>query len=231
MNHKSEAKHQNKPIRKKIRRHGRLSIATHWTIALSTLLLIISGMGQMPLYMRYMVTELPGLGWMGNYEIHLILHYIGAAVLVFAAFFHVVFNIMSKQTSLLPKRGDVKESIQIIKAMMGRGEEPPQEKYLAEQRLAYLFIAFSFLLIIVTGLVKTAGNLAAVSLSESVMLWMTQLHNLGMILIIFGVFMHLAAFVIKENRPLVESMFTGKCSEDYAKNRHSKWYNRIRSDK
>jgi len=185
----------------------------------------------MPLYRRYMVTEIPGFGWMGSFEIHLIIHYVAAAVLIFAAFFHVVYHVMRKEYGLVPRRGDVKESILIIKAMFGRGEEPPQDKYLAEQRLAYAFIAFSFLLIIVTGMVKVAQNFAAVSLSATTMVWMTQLHNLGMVLIMFGIIAHLAAFIIKANRPLVESMFTGKVDEAYAKERHPEWYGKLVPEK
>lgn len=168
---------------------------------------------------------------MGSFEIHLIIHYVAAAVLIFAAFFHVVYHVMRKEYGLVPRRGDVKESILIIKAMFGRGEEPPQDKYLAEQRLAYAFIAFSFLLIIVTGMVKVAQNFAAVSLSATTMVWMTQLHNLGMVLIMFGIIAHLAAFIIKANRPLVESMFTGKVDEAYAKERHPEWYGKLVPEK
>lgn len=211
----------------KVERHSTVSRIIHWSIAVSTLVLIISGMGQMPLYERYMVTEIPGLGWMGSYEILLMMHYIGAAVLMVAAFFHVVYHLLRKETGLLPRKGDFKESYLIIKAMMGKGEEPPQDKYLAEQRLAYAFIAFSFLLIIVSGLIKTAGNLPGLQLSSTMMVWMTQIHNLAMVLIIIGIVMHLVAFIIKENRPLLESMFTGKVCEEYARHRHPKWYCRI----
>lgn len=50
------------------------------------------------------------------------------------------------------------------------GDEPPSEKYLPEQRLAYLFIGLVLLLLIITGLVKTFKNLAGVHISDGLVL-------------------------------------------------------------
>lgn len=41
------------------------------------------------------------------------------------------------ETAAVPRRGDLKESLLIILAMFGFGEEPKSHKFLAEQRLAY----------------------------------------------------------------------------------------------
>lgn len=51
--------------------------------------------------------------------------------------------------------------------------------------------------------------------------WVAQLHNLGFILIIFGIIGHLAAFIFKANRPLLSSMFSGKVSAKYILHRHT----------
>ena len=45
----------------------------------------------------------------------------------------------------------------IIKSMFGFGEEPKSDKYLAEQRLAYGYMIFSFALIIITGVIHRFG--------------------------------------------------------------------------
>lgn len=213
--------------KKNIQRHSVSVRFVHWTAAISTFLLIFSGFGQMPMYARYYIDRLPGLGWSSDYATTLSLHYIAAAVLMFAAAYHVVFHLRRKEFDILPRRGDVKESYLIIKAMLTKGEEPPSDKYLAEQRLAYAFIAVSFLAVIITGIIKVVKNVPAVTLNSTVIVWTNNLHTLASFMLVFGIFAHLAAFIFKVNWPLVKSMFTGKIDLDYVKKRHSIWYARL----
>lgn len=221
------AKKTNNSKQSKILRQSRANRFVHWTIALSVLLLIITGLGQLPLYTRYNVTKLPGAEWLGNYFITVNLHYLGALGLLFAAFFHIVYAFIRREFDIFPRKGDMKESYQIIKAMLTKGKEPPSDKYLAEQRIAYLFIGVSLLLLIVTGFIKTFKNVPGIEISHSFMYWNTALHNLGTGLIIFGIIGHLAAFLLKENRPLLPGMFTGLINREYVKHRHSLWYAKL----
>lgn len=199
----------------------------HWTTAISIFLLIITGLGQLPLYTRYNVTKLPGAEWLGNYFITINLHYLGAIALIFAITFHIVLAFGRKEFDIFPRRGDMKESYQIIKAMLTKGKEPASHKYLAEQRVAYLFIGVSVLLLIVTGMIKIIKNVPGVDLPYSLLYWNTALHNLGTVLIILGILGHFAAFLIKDNRALLPGMFTGYISRDYVKHRHSLWYKEL----
>lgn len=205
----------------KIQRQSLQNRAVHWGIALSTFLLIITGLFQLPISKRYMINELPLMAWSGDYHISLVAHYVGAVVFCAFIAFHLYFHIARREFDIFPKRGDFKKSAQVIKAMLTNGEEPPSEKYLPEQRLAYAFIGFTLLLLLVTGLIKTFKNLAGFNLSDSVYFWVAQLHNLGFVLIIFGIIGHLAAFIFKANRPLLSSMFSGKVSAKYILHRHT----------
>lgn len=205
----------------KIQRQSLQNRAVHWGIALSTFLLIITGLFQLPISKRYMINELPLMAWSGDYHISLVAHYVGAVVFCVFIAFHLYFHIARREFDIFPKRGDFKKSAQVIKAMLTNGEEPPSEKYLPEQRLAYAFIGFTLLLLLVTGLIKTFKNLAGFNLSDSVYFWVAQLHNLGFVLIIFGIIGHLAAFIFKANRPLLSSMFSGKVSAKYILHRHT----------
>lgn len=214
----------------KLLRHNIIVRTVHWLTVISTFLLIFSGIGQMPMYKRYMLSDLPGFAWTADYQATLILHYIAAVILVMAAIFHIIYHFILKEYAILPKRGDVKESFLIIKAMFGFGKEPPSAKYLAEQRLAYVYIAFSFFIVIVTGMIKVVKNFSFFSISELTMIWVTLLHNIGMILVMVGIILHLVAFIFKDNRPLVPSMFTGYISKEYVKNRHSIWYEEIKQN-
>ncbi|MFZ5639263.1 MAG: formate dehydrogenase subunit gamma [Bacillota bacterium] len=212
----------------KVKRHCIYVRMVHWLVAISTFILFFSGFGQMPVYERYFVTSIPGLGWTGDYSITLLLHYIFAIVLIFAAVFHLVYHGIRKDFAILPRRGDVGESVKIIKAMLGFGKEPPSDKYLAEQRLAYVFVGGSFLLVIVTGVIKILKNFPSFHFGKDFLLWNTNLHNLAAFLLLFGIVAHLGAFVFKENRKLLPGIFTGLICADYTKHRHKLWYDKLK---
>lgn len=215
------------PEKKTVYRHGFSVRFVHWTVALSSLLLIFSGIGQMPVYKRYMFDRLPGMAWTSDYAITVSLHYWAAALLMLGVAYHIIFHVIRHEYDILPKRGDFKDSYLIIKAMLGKGEEPSSDKYLAEQRLAYAFIGGSLLLLIVTGVIKVIKNLPGIELSWGVVFWSTTIHNIAMLLLMVGIMAHLAAFIFKENRSLLPGIFTGKVSLEYVKNRHALWYKQI----
>ena len=56
--------------------------AAVWLYGIAVGLALFSGMGQMPLYNRYYLTSVPGLGWAGNFLALSDLHYLAAALLM-----------------------------------------------------------------------------------------------------------------------------------------------------
>lgn len=206
-----------------IKRHSRTVRATHWAIAISGLALLFSGFGELPMYKRYMIDKLPGMAWASNFEIQLVVHYIAAIVFTSAAFFHALYHWRRREFAALPQKGDVKESVEIIKAMAKGEEEPPQGKFLAEQRLAYAAIGFITIAMIGTGLLKSLKNFNGVTLGETTLTVITLVHTGFAMLFLAAFVAHMAAFVIKPNRPLFKTMLTGKVPMDYARHRHSKW--------
>lgn len=211
---------------KKVLRHSLMVRIIHWTIAISTFALIFSGLGQLPLYHRYMVTDIPNLEWTGDYWVTLLIHYIAALFLIVAGFWHIAYHVVRKEYGLVPRRGDVGESAKIIAAMVTGKPEPPADKYLAEQRVAYLFIAAMFGIIIVTGFVKVVKNMG-IYVNDSIIFYSTQLHNIATVFLILGIVAHVGAFLIPANAKLLPSIFTGKVDLEYAKHRHSIWYGKI----
>jgi len=157
------------------------------------------------------------------------LHYLAAGILIFVVSFHLVYHTLRREFDIMPKKGDIKESYVIIKAMLTGGKEPPAEKYLAEQRLAYLFIGVNILVLILTGIVKVLKNLEGSQIPATLVSASTHLHNLATVLLILGIGAHLVAFVLKANRPLIRGMFLGTVDEEYAEERHSLWYNRVKN--
>ncbi len=202
-------------------RHSLAVRINHWVVALSGLVLLFSGFGELPMYQRYNLVKVPG--WSGDFGLNLIIHYLAAAVFLAAVFFHVVYHLRRREFAAWPKRGDMRESIHIIKAMLTGKEEPPHGKFLAEQRLAYAAIFLTVLLLVVSGLIKTWKNLGPVVLDPTFLQVVTLIHTFTTMLFLFLVFAHLAAFLLKANRPLLPSMFTGRVRRDYARHRHPLW--------
>ena len=209
--------------RNRVLRHGVLELVQHWAIALSALVLLLSGMFELPMAARYKITAIPGFAWSGDFIVSLQIHYIASVVFIAAAFFHLFYHGLLNDRGLLPQKGDVKTSIMVVKTFFGKGEEPPFEKYLPEQRLAYLGMAFIIAVLIGSGLIKTYKNVFAPDLSHTLILWATWLHNIFFVLFILAFAGHIGAIVLKPNRPLARGIFTGKVRLDYARHRHPLW--------
>ena len=216
-------------IQESIRRHTAIEIAEHWLFALSGLVLIFSGFGELPMYKRFMVTQIPGLSWAGDFFIHLKIHYLSALVFAGVIAFHGVYHGILGHRGPLPKKGDLKASLVTILSLFGMGEEPKSHKYLPEQRLAYIYIGATGLLLVVTGVVKVVKNLPTVHLPPELIKWTTLTHTFATLFFLVGVIAHLAALIFKVNRPLVRSIFTGKVDLQYVRERHTLWYEELLS--
>jgi copper ion binding protein len=211
-------------------RHSFVELAEHWVLALSGLLLIFSGFGELPMYKRFMVTEIPGLGWAGDFFINLKIHYLAGIVFVSVIVFHALYHGWLGHQGLLPKKGDMKASLITILSMFGIGEEPKSHKYLPEQRLAYAYLGGIGLILLVTGVVKVIKNLPGIFLPPGLITSMTLTHTFATIFFLMGVMAHLAALIFKVNRPLVRSIFTREVDLDYVRDRHTVWYDELVRD-
>jgi len=211
-------------------RHGKLELMEHWALAISGLLLLLSGMFELPMAKRYYLTAVPGLGWSADFITSLYLHYAAALVFTGTAFFHIVYHGWRGEKGLLPRKGDISASLVVLKSLFGFGKEPPLGKYLPEQRLAYIGIAFIVLMLIVSGAIKTYKNIYAPDLSYSLVLWATWIHNIFFVLFFLAFVAHIAAILLKPNLPMVRGIFTGKVRLDYARHRHPLWLSDL-SDK
>ena len=217
--------------REAVLRHSPIELAEHWLLAISGLLLIFSGFGELPMYKRYMVTEIPGLGWAGDFFINLKIHYLTGIVFISIMVFHALYHGWVGHQGLIPRKGDVKASLITILSMLGFGEEPKSDKYLPEQRLAYAYLGGVGLILVLTGVVKVIKNLPGVDLSPSLITWMTLIHTFATIFFLLGVLAHLAALIFKVNRPLVKSIFTGGVDLGYVQDRHTVWYDELMKNK
>ncbi len=216
---------------KLVQRHNLIVMFEHWGIALSGIVLLMSGIFQMPSAARYKITAIPGFWWSGEFFVTLKLHYIASVVFVGLILFHLVYHLLLKEWSMVPQRGDVSESVKVLKTFITNEPEPPFGKYLPEQRLAYVAIAVPVLLLVVSGLIKTWKNLYAPDMDRTLLLWATWVHNVGFILFFMAFLGHIGALLIKPNRPMVRGMLTGKVSREYAEHRHPLWIQELEEKK
>jgi copper ion binding protein len=213
--------------KKIITRHSAIELLEHWILAISGLLLNFSGFGELPMYKRYMVTQIPGLSWAGDFFINLKIHYLSGIIFVSVMVFHAIYHGWLGHKGLLPKKGDVKASFFTILSMFGFGKEPKSHKYLPEQRLAYIYLGGIGLILVLTGMIKVIKNLPGVYLSPALITSMTLTHTFATIFFLLGVLAHLSALIFKVNRPLAKSIFTGGVNLEYAKERHTVWYEEL----
>jgi copper ion binding protein len=174
-----------------------------------------------------MVTEIPGFSWAGDFYVNLKIHYLAAIVFIGVVFFHFVYHGWLGHRGLLPKSGDVGDSLKTILSFVGIGEEPKADKYLPEQRLAYFYLGIVGAILVITGVIKVLKNLPSVYFSPWVITAATLIHTFATIFFLLGVLAHLAALVLKVNRPMVKPIFTGRMDLAYVQRRHSLWYEKI----
>ena len=63
----------------------------------SLFMLIITGFGQMPVFKRYYIADIPGFGWLAQFYVTYILHYIFAILFVFIIFYIVTMFLGNKK--------------------------------------------------------------------------------------------------------------------------------------
>ena len=55
---------------------------TRYLFLISIFMMALTGFGQMPIYKRYYMSDIPGLGWLADFYITRNVHYVGAVVLL-----------------------------------------------------------------------------------------------------------------------------------------------------
>ncbi len=60
----------------------------------------LSGFGQMPIFKRYYIADLPGLGWLAQFYITHTIHYLGAILLLGIAAHYVVLYLADRRREL-----------------------------------------------------------------------------------------------------------------------------------
>jgi hypothetical protein len=60
----------------------------------------LSGFGQMPIFKRYYIADLPGLGWLAEFYVTHYIHYVGAILLLGIAAYYAVLYLADRRREL-----------------------------------------------------------------------------------------------------------------------------------
>ena len=66
--------------------------------------LAFSGFGQMPIFKRYYLADLPGMAWSADFYVTLVIHYVAAALLLAMLTYYLVSRAMAKTLWPLPNK-------------------------------------------------------------------------------------------------------------------------------
>ena len=71
--------------------------------------LALSGFGQMPIFKRYYIADIPGLGWLAKFFVTHYIHYMGAVLLLaLFAYILVAYLLMDRKSNMITVSGYIR---------------------------------------------------------------------------------------------------------------------------
>jgi hypothetical protein len=71
-------------------RNDRFDTHIKWTFVAALGISIFTGFGNMPLWGRFYVSDIPGLGWSADFFINLYVHYLSGGLLLAVSTYHII---------------------------------------------------------------------------------------------------------------------------------------------
>ncbi len=84
---------------------------TQYAYGISVLLLTLTGFGQMPIFKRYYIADIPGLGWLARFYVTHAIHYITAALFLGIIGYQAVVYLAEKRGAPLSFREFLKAGL------------------------------------------------------------------------------------------------------------------------
>jgi len=89
-----------------------ISLPGRWFYLLTILFLSLSGFGQMPIFKRYYIADIPGLGWLAEFFITHYIHYLAAILfLAFTAYMIIDYLLSQRKTRRMTVSGYVRSAL------------------------------------------------------------------------------------------------------------------------
>ena len=89
-----------------------ISLAGRWYYLITVIFLLLSGFGQMPIFKRYYIADIPGLGWLAEFFITHYIHYLAAILfLAFTAYMFMDYLLSRRNSRQMTASGYVRGGI------------------------------------------------------------------------------------------------------------------------
>lgn len=85
------------------------SLPVRWFYLITIFCLTLTGFGQMPIFKRYYIADIPGLGWLAEFFITHYIHYLGAILFMgFAAYMIIDYLVLRRKSLQMTPTGYVR---------------------------------------------------------------------------------------------------------------------------
>jgi formate dehydrogenase subunit gamma len=219
---------QPKIVDDKVLRHDNAAILEHWTHAVGTLVLLVSGIALGFLFIPNGVS-VQATNAMLN------VHYVGALYFLFGTFYYLgnSFYARDRIREHLPTKNAIRYTLQHYGHLIGLKKKypalPPEKKYFESEKMAYVLAIAVSVTLIISGFFKAAAHVFNVP--EGLMGIMTLIHDVSAVFMILFFVLHVFfAAIAPGTRPMLRSMLTGFLPLDVAKKEHSGWIEELRDN-
>lgn len=80
-----------------------------WFYLVTIFFLTLTGFGQMPIFKRYYIADIPGLGWLAEFFVTHYIHYLGAILILGLAVYLIMdYLVLSRKTGKMTATGYVR---------------------------------------------------------------------------------------------------------------------------
>lgn len=212
----------------RVLRHDGAARLEHWTHALGTTALIITGALLGVWFMH------SALGGGKPTWLVMNLHYVAAWFFLFGTFYYLGDTIISfwRLKDHLPTKNLVKYSVQHYGHLLGikKYSMPPEEKFYESEKLAFIIAVLAAAVLVITGIVKVLAH-AIHTMPAGFMHAISITHDLSAILIALFLLAHLFfGVIIPSAWPGLHSMLSGYMSVDEARKGYPGWFAEISKD-
>jgi len=90
----------------------------YWLYGAAVVIALFTGFGNMPLWGRYYIADIPGLGWSGNFYVNLQFHLFVGAVLLSLAVYFLILHVYSKQDGVRMSRSGRVRAVLLVLALL-----------------------------------------------------------------------------------------------------------------
>ena len=88
------------------------SLPVRWFYLITIFCLTLTGFGQMPIFKRYYIADIPGLGWLAEFFITHYIHYLGAILFLgFAAYMIIDYLLLKRKSRRMTATGYLRSAL------------------------------------------------------------------------------------------------------------------------